>query len=148
ADRGWSQDDVGFELDHLLRKPGQPILITIGETIHHVEVASFDIPKVPHTSQKIVDEILGGFTSGSSQPGNESVFGGNLRPRGNRLRHSRAAEQRYELASFQLIQLHWHPASREHTRQNIELRGLVSLPVSTFDSTPASACCKVIAYVM
>jgi hypothetical protein len=46
-----------------------------------------------------------------------------LRARRERPRR-RAAEQRDELATIYLIELHRHPTSRERTRQNIELTGI------------------------
>jgi adenylate cyclase len=50
--KGPGVDDLGLELNQLLRKRRQPILVAIRAVISDVEAAAFDITELPHTLQK------------------------------------------------------------------------------------------------
>src|SRR6266851_576732 len=95
---------IRLQLDQLFRKRGQPILVAFGETVHDVEVATFDIAEVPHALQKRRGGVRHGeFLGARRQKPDERPLVRNLGQRGGNRPRGRAAEKRNELPPFHSI---------------------------------------------
>ncbi len=94
---GGREDRAGAELDQLLCKRRQSLDVAVGESVHDVEIAPFDVTIFPHALQKRLDENPGGCSLAQRKPGDERPLRRRLGE--HRMRPSRrAAEQRDELA--------------------------------------------------
>src|SRR5262249_17138367 len=96
-------DNVDFALDELGRNLGKPLVASLRPAIFNRDSATFDPAELAQAPHESSDPI----TQGRSRTGAEEADGGELcwllRPRRERPRRNRAAEERDELAPLHSI---------------------------------------------
>jgi hypothetical protein len=113
-------DDIDAEAREFCREVGKALVSSLGEAPLDDEILAIDKPKLAHALKEadVWPGLEGDRTRAPRDESDTPDFARLLRPRGERPRH-RAADDRDEVAPFQLIE--WHPLPQPTAGQHIAL---------------------------